>query len=400
MTTFIALATLLIVVAAALLARPLLRPPRAAPEMADRQAANVAILRDQLAELEHERSEGSLTDADFEQARKELQRRLLDEARPEAQPSRETAPSRKTALLVMLLLPLLGLGGYGLLGNPRALDPAARQPAPKVTAADIENMVARLATRLQANPDDPKGWVMLARSYKALGRYPEAAEAYGKGMAIVENDAELLADYAELLAITSSGFQGKPTELLDKALKLAPEDPQVLLLAGAAAGERGDFRKAVAYWEKVLPLMDPGSEEAEALGAALAQAREAVQKADKPATAPGPKISGEISLHPSLAGKVGADDILFIFARAEGGKGMPLAAIRQPAGKLPLRFSLDDSMALSADDRLSAHKRVTIEARIARAGTAQISSGDLFGRQTGVKPGAQEIRLVIDQVVP
>ena len=282
MTTFIALATFLIVVAAIPLALPLLRERSAPRDAADRQAANVAILRDQMAELEHDHREGSLSDTDFEQAKKELQKRLLEEARPETpvapDVARTLAPTKKTALIIIVLLPMISLGGYGLLGNPKAIDPAARQPAPKVTASDVENMVARLANRLRENPDDPKGWVMLARSYKALGRYAEAAEAYGKGFVLVEKDAELLADYAELLAITNNGFKGRPAELLDKALKLAPEDPQVLLLAGAAAGERGDFGTAVAYWEKVLPLMEPGSEEAEALGAALAQAREAAKR--------------------------------------------------------------------------------------------------------------------------
>lgn len=274
MTTFLALAALLIVAVAIPLALPLLRQRQNSTVAADRQAANIAILRDQLAELEHDRREGSLSDADFEQAKKELQKRLLEEAAPEPQVGKENAPARKTALVLIVLLPLVALGGYGVLGNPAALDPAAREPARRVTAADIEGMVARLAERLAQNPDDPKGWVMLARSYKALGRYPEAAEAYSKGMALVEKDATLLADYAELLAMTGDGFTGKPSQLIDKALKLAPEDPQVLLLAGAAAGQRGDFKAAVAYWEKVLPQLEPGSEEAEALGGALAEARQ------------------------------------------------------------------------------------------------------------------------------
>lgn len=286
MTTFIALATLLIVVAAVPLALPLLRQRGTASEAADRQAANIAILRDQMAELDHDRNEGSLSDADFEQAKKELQKRLLEEARPEGTTARETSPSRKTALAILLLLPLMGLGGYGLLGSPQALDPANRQPAPKVTADQIEGMVAKLAARLKENPDDPKGWLMLARSYKMLGRYPESADAFGKAMPMVEKDGALLGEYAEMLAITSDGFQGRPTELINKALKLTPDDPQILLLAGAAAGERGDFKAAVAYWEKVLPLLEPGSEEAEALSAALAQAREMIGR--KP-SAPSPR---------------------------------------------------------------------------------------------------------------
>lgn len=279
MTPFLALAALLIVVTAVLLAVPLLRRPKSADTGSERDAANLAIFRDQLAELEHERSEDSLTAADFEQAKTELQRRLLEEVKPAVPAGKEAAPSRKMALLVVVLVPLLGLAGYAHLGTPEALDPARTRPEHRVTAGEIENMVERLAQRLQQNPDDAKGWVMLARSYKMLGRYAESAAAYGKGFAVVENEPALLADYAEMLAISSGGFQGKAGELLDKALKLAPADPQVLLLAGAAAGERGDFKTAIAHWEKVLTLVDAGSEEAAALTAAIAQAREAQQGA-------------------------------------------------------------------------------------------------------------------------
>lgn len=278
MTTFIALATLLIVVAAIPLALPLLRRPRSEASGTDRQAANLAIFRDQLAELEHERNEGSLSAADFEQAKTELQRRLLEEASPAQQGGKEAAPARKTAILVILMLPLIGLGGYGLLGNPKALDPANTRPQERMSAEQIEGMVAKLADRLKQNPDDPKGWIMLARSYKMMGRYPEAAEAYSHAQSLVEQDPGLLADYAEMLAISGNGFKGKPTELLNKALKLSPEDPQVLLLAGAAAGERRDFKAAVAYWEKVMPQLEPGSEEAQALGAAIEQAKAVIAR--------------------------------------------------------------------------------------------------------------------------
>jgi cytochrome c-type biogenesis protein CcmH len=279
MTTFIALATLMTVAAAILLAIPLLRRPKGATEAGvDRGAINLDIFRDQLAELEAERDEGSLTAADFEQARTELQRRLLEDVKPELLPGKESAPSRKTAVLVCLLLPIAGLGGYALLGQPQALNPEQTKPHQQVTAAQIEGMVSKLAARLKENPDDPKGWVMLARSYKMMGRYPEAAEAYSHATTLVEKDPTLLADYAELLAISGEGFKGKPTELINKALKLAPEDPQVLLLAGAAAGERGDFKASVAYWEKVLPQLEPGSEEAEAIAAAITQAKEASQR--------------------------------------------------------------------------------------------------------------------------
>lgn len=266
MTVFAVFATLLIVVVAAFLLPPLWRGRKpAAASAADRQAANLVIFRDQLAELEREKAEGTLAEADFEQARRELQHRLLEEAQPDPAAAAESpAPSRKTAIALIVLLPILGLGGYALLGNPRGLDPALTAPQPQFTAGEIEGMVAKLAERLKANPDDMQGWLMLARSYKAMGRYAEAAEAFGKAEKVVVQDAGLLADYAETLAMGGSGetrsFRGKPRQLIDQALKLDAQNPHALLLAGAAAMESGERAKAVAYWERLLPMVEPGSE--------------------------------------------------------------------------------------------------------------------------------------------
>lgn len=403
MTPFIVLATLMIAVAAALLAIPLLRRPRVQTGSPDRSAANLTIFRDQLAELESERSEGSLTGADFEQARSELQRRLLDEVKPEIQAGKEASPSKKTALIVCVLLPLFALGGYALLGSPRALDPANTQPQARVSAAQIEGMVAKLAQRLKENPDDAQGWVMLARSYKTLGRIPEAAEAYSHATAMIDQDPQLLTDYADTLAQLNDGsMRGKPTELVARALKLNPDDAQSLMLAGMAAAEVRDFKAAMTHWTRLLSMLEPGSEDAAMLEDAIARVRSAAEsvKNSGKGGAAGSRISGEVTISAKLAAQVRPDDVLFVFARAESGQGMPLAAIRQTAGKLPLKFNLDDSMALPGGSKLSAHKTVTVEARIARSGEAKTASGDLFGRQTGVKPGKEGLKLVIDQVIP
>lgn len=403
MTTFISLATLMIIVATALLAVPLLRTPRIAADTADRNATNLSIFRDQLAELEHERSEGSLTAADFEQARTELQRRLLEDVKPESTNSKEAAPSRKTALIIMILLPLVGLGGYGLLGNPRALDPANTRPPERVTAAQVEGMVEKLAQKLKDNPGDTQGWVMLARSYKTLGRFAEAAEAYSHATEAIDKNPALLTDYADLLAQLNDGsMRGKPGELVKRALKLDPNDAQALMLAGVAAAELRDFNGAIAYWTRLLPMLEPGSEDATMVEDAIARVRSASETQGKGAgkAASGPRISGEVTVSPKLAAQLRPNDVLFVFARADSGPGMPLAVIRQSAGNLPLKFSLDDSMALPGGEKLSAHKSVTVEARIAKSGDAKTTSGDLFGRQTGIKPGKEGVKLVIDQIVP
>lgn len=230
---------------------------------AGRQQANLAIFRDQLAELERERREGALADGDFEQARRELQRRLLEEIEPaaDAPPPDAHAPSRKTAIAILVLLPIVAVVAYGMLGKPQALDPRQTAAQPKMTPEQIDAMVAKLAERMQANPDDLQGWLMLARSYKTLNRYEEAAAAYGKAEKVINDDPELLASYAETIAMASGqGLTGKAAQLIERALKLDPQQPHALFLAGAAAMEAGDTEKAIAYWEALLPQVEPGSE--------------------------------------------------------------------------------------------------------------------------------------------
>ncbi|MFT3848740.1 MAG: c-type cytochrome biogenesis protein CcmI [Propionivibrio sp.] len=414
---FVLIAALLLVVVLAIVVRPLWRSVREeAPTPGDRRAANLAIYRDQLAELERDRDEGSLAESDFVTARGELQRRLLDEAQPDVGVLRKNG-GRKAAYLLLLALPLLSAGGYLMLGRPQALDPANTQP--HVSAQQLDSMLVKLEDRLKANPDDTKGWVMLARSYKVLGRFADAAEAYGHGGPLLENDPVLLADYAEVLAQLTGKFDGKPTDLLAQALKIDPNEPQALFLAGSAASERKDFAAVVDYWGRLLPQLAAGSEEAKSLGEAVDKARaiaegqvgatadagnkSAVEKPVEPVATGAPAaetVSGEVTLSGKVASRASPDDLLFIFARADEGSRMPLAVIRAKVSDLPLQFALDDTMALPGGRKISELATITVEARVAKSGMAQSASGDLFGSVKGLKPGSKDVKVLIDQVQP
>ncbi|TMQ75647.1 c-type cytochrome biogenesis protein CcmI [Candidatus Accumulibacter phosphatis] len=400
MTAFLIAAALLVIAVIALLLPPLLRTPRFSGST-DQSEANLAIFRDQLAELERERREGSLAEADFAQAKSELQRRLLEEVPAQAAPATTDGGSRQTALALLVLIPLAAAAGYALLGEPRALDPLQRQA--RIAPEQIEAMLNSLVDKLQKNPDDHQGWVMLARSYKVLERFPEAAKAYERAAPLVDQDPALLADYADVLAQTQGGsLQGRPSELIERALRINPREPQALLLAGAAATDREQFAAAADYWSRLLELVEPGSEEANALTAAIGKAREfaaAQAGGAKPGASAG-AVSGEVTLSSKLAATVQPGDVLFVFARAEEGPRMPLAAQRARVADLPLRFEFDDSMALAGGKKISDFATIRIEARVARAGQAQSSSGDLFGTLSGVKPGSRNLRVLIDQVQP
>lgn len=280
MTVFLIVAAILVALTLLFLIVPLLRP-RAPGAEATRSAINAGIYRDQLAELERDFAGGGLNSADYEESRRELQRRLLEDAGGADAADARTQPARKSALAIGLALPIAAALAYFALGNIPALSPQSAQP-PKVTAQQIEDMVAKLAARMEQNPDDLKGWVMLARSYKAMGRYEESARAFGKAEKTVNEDPNLLSDYAEALALSTGGsLRGRPSELLARALRLDPDFPDALVLAGTAAYEREDYAAAAAHWERLLKQLPPDSEDAQSLSESIKKARAKAQKQPK-----------------------------------------------------------------------------------------------------------------------
>ncbi|MBZ4209763.1 MAG: c-type cytochrome biogenesis protein CcmI [Rhodoferax sp.] len=273
MTVFIAIATLLTLLALAWLVRPLLWPVKATGVSS--QGLNASIYRDQIEGLERDLARGAISAAECEAGRDELQLRLLDDteglANAPARYADNFLTGRLTAVLIALLLPLGSAGMYWWLGSPSAIDPVATQ---KANSDQVSSMVDALAERLKASPDDPKGWAMLARSYKVMGRFAEAEQAFLKAGDLVNTEPDLLVDYADLLAVRSNNnIEGKPLELVNKALSLNPQHPMGLMMSGVAAYRRNDFKLAVSQWEKLLLVLDPGSPDAQQVEADIAEAR-------------------------------------------------------------------------------------------------------------------------------
>src|SRR3990167_178104 len=167
MTGFLIAAAILVALTLLLLIAPLLRR-RAAGAEASRNAINAGIYRDQLAALERDFAAGGLDRPDHEASRGGRQRRRLEDASGSGRAAAHDQPARKSALAIGLSLPIAAALIYFALGNLPALSLENVQK-PKITAQQVEEMVAKLAERMEQSPDaDPKGWVMLARSYKAM----------------------------------------------------------------------------------------------------------------------------------------------------------------------------------------------------------------------------------------
>lgn len=273
MNVFIGISALLTLLVVAWLVRPLLRRPSGSGISSEK--LNADIHRDQLHALEADLARGVISQQDFETTRDELQLRLLDDTESfEASPKNKTAgfwTAKRTAGAVALSLPVLALGLYLQLGTPEAINPLATANS---NDHQMQTMIDKLAERLKANPNDPKGWAMLARSYKAMGRFEEAQQSFEKAGDIVKTDPDLLVDHAEVIAILAGNkLDGKPQQMIEEALRLNPEHPMGLMMSGVAAYQNADYKSAVTRWEKLLGMLPPDSPDAQQMQANIDDAR-------------------------------------------------------------------------------------------------------------------------------
>ena len=423
-------AFVLAAVVLAALVWPLLR--RRSSEAPGDEAAATAIFRDHKRQLDAEFAAGTLSAAERDAAQAELVARFGTELAVE--PAAAAAPSGRSrwiaAIAVAATVPIVAGVLYTMLGNPAAVNsvtvPVARNPHGEGSANDpkIVAMIDMLAEKMKANPDDPNGWVLLGRSYLKLGRYDDAAAAFAEAAKRMPEVAALLADQAEAIAMSQGkSLVGRPSELLKRALALDPNDPKTVAMSGAAAAERKDYDGAIKLYTHLKSMVQPGSEDAQQLDQVLAEleARKGGKSSPSVAAAPAPaapapvaaapaapaatsasggSVSGRVEIDSKLAAKMAPGDKLLIYARNAEGSRMPLAIMQGAAADLPKTFTLTDAMAMTPAQTISMAKSVVIEARISKGGTAMAQPGDLQGRSKPLSPGATNVRIVIDQIVP
>jgi len=408
-TAFVIIAVAMVTVALAWVLWPLLRATPA--RSVEHSAANVTIFKDQFADLDADLARGTISAEQHAESKSELERRLLDEARSPESMRIERYPPRWPAVIVTLIAPIAAAALYWQLGTPDALSPSAAhaQDDAQPSREQIDAMIAKVEQRLEKEPNNVEGWAILARTHYTMGNFQQAATAFAKLAELVPNDADLLADYADALAMSQGrSFAGKPMELIRTALKIDPNQWKALAMAGSEAFDRKDYKAAVEYWQRVqdtTPAESPirqriqGSiDEARSLGGMPPVAQAQRGGAASPSEAR--SVSGTVTLSPTLASKVRPDDSVFVFARPADGSRMPVAVVRARVSELPLQFTLDDSRAMAPTAKISALNEVIVNARVSRSGTAIPASGDLEGATEKVKVGTQGMSLVIDRAIP
>jgi cytochrome c-type biogenesis protein CcmH len=416
MNAFIAIAVILTLAVLALVLLPLVLKDRERQVGSSRELS-IAVLRDQLSDLEDQRKAGLLDTTMFVEEQAELERRALEDGSAGGSAAAFKS-GRKLALAAVLglAMPALVVGLYVKLGTPESLRPqaAAEAGSHALTPQQIEAMTAKLAERLQNNPDDGEGWLMLGRSYSSLRRFPEAAAAFGRATTLLPPSANLLADYADIMAMAQGRrLSGEPEKIIARALAIDPRHIKSLALMGSVAFERGDFGAAIQVWRSILTLVPPDSNVALSIGNSIADAERrmggtvaqsagpasAAPVAAAPVAAGGAAVSGTVALAPELVGKLPANATLFVFARGVDGSRIPLAMTRINGARLPYSFKLDDSNSMAPNVRLSGAKTVIIGARVSLGGEALAKPGDFEGFSVPVAVGANGVVVTIAGVV-
>lgn len=418
MMVFWIVAVLLIIAALLFLLPPLIQKGRGSKseDVFDRDELNATIFKDQLAELERDLSVSILSQEQFETAKHDLERSFLQNSNTETdQPVSQVDRiiGRSAAVVISILIPVTAVMLYNMLGSGEAgLHPEDARPQVQAEGHEgsLEEQVRTLQDHLQQNPDDAEGWTMLARSYYFLKQYGAAAETFARASSLQQDsNAELLTDYADALAMANGrNMAGRPYELVKKALTIEPLLQKALWLAGTATYQSGNFEPTLEYWVRLREIFPKGSENYQQMQKNIGEMQQnlgvpvdaVVQDVAAVSDAGGASISGVVRLDESLMLDAAIGDTLFIYARAASGPRMPLAIVRKTVKDLPFEFTLNDSMAMRPDMKLSRFEQVVVGARISKSGNAMPQPGDfqVVSQPMGVD-GVTGLELVISEIV-
>jgi len=423
MTVFWSLAAVMVMVALLFVLPPLLRKREVSA--VSRDDLNTEVIKSQLAELDADMDAGKLDQSQYTAARTDLEQELLYDLNTDGPALREPRSGRWATLLIIPLLPLCAVLLYQQIGSVELIERVQQartsQPQPEQqqlpSEASIDEMVAKLAARLQQQPDDLEGWVMLARTYTILKRYGEAETAYENVLRLGGENAGVLTDYADAMAMANGGmFSDQTGALLTRALELDPGNIKGLWLAGHWKNQSGAYAEAIDYWQQAAAKLPPGSEDAAVIAQQISdvQGQLGISAAPAPTVATttatadttadsvsGAVLSVHVALAPELATAAAAEDTVFIYARATQGPRMPLAIVRKQVKDLPVTVTLDDSQAMMPAMKLSNFEQVVVGARISKSGNAMPQSGDLQGSVSPVATQTTEkIQITINNNVP
>jgi len=379
-------------------------------ESINEKQENILIAKERLADIENQRRQGEISEAEYKVAKAEIEFALLEDTRQletERTHSEHVANSKlvqRSTYLVLSAIPFVALFLYQMWGSPDAInsvmpgpqatnaqDPHSASQAPANHSGDMDTMIAKLEEKLKQNPDNPNGWYILGRSYMVQKRYDKAVEAFTVLRKQVGDDPAVLLGLADAMTMVNNGdMRGEPFEMVKTALAAEPENTTALWLTGLGYQQSGDLNTALAHWQKLLPLLKDDPKSAQEVSMLIANAQQqlgiepgstpVVQVTDKPtavASTSDAKLSVAVSVDAQLKQKLSSDDYVMIYAQRVQGLKMPLAMVKVQVKDLPLKLELSDANALSPMNKLSGEQEVNVIARISKSGQAMKQPDDM-----------------------
>jgi cytochrome c-type biogenesis protein CcmH/NrfG len=327
------------------------------------------------------------------------------------------------------------------------------------SAGSMDNAVMALESRLARSGGSEADWDLLSKSYEFMGRSDDAAAAHEKRLpqgagaptsvelgdaiallaprspsaaahklivnadtARIKNDlaaasadyrqlvdmhemtADTWADFADVTAsLNGNSLVGAPEKYLQAALNLDPQHPKALWLLASLEHATGQYTQAVSTWKKLTTTLGPDSPNVKLIAANLAEDQQLADSRapdQKMAPTSGVAVRGEIVLSDALRAKVPAGLTLYILAKSVDSPGPPVAVLRTTTGSWPVKFELNDALAMFPERKLSTAGKVTVEARISKSGQATPQSGDLQGVTEPLNAAeGKPVRIVIERVI-
>ena len=372
--------------------------------------ANAKVYRDQILDLDREHDSGHISDEEWRQSRDELSMRLLEDTSAADDPVAKTEkPAVWTAVVLAVALPISAMGFYMWVGQPEALNPMALKSPEQVDQKDLTKLAETLADKLQSQPENLQGWVMLGRTYRTLENFDASLKAYDTALKLSADD-DLQLERIEVMAMQRQGnFDGEPWRVIREILQKDPQHFGALLTAGSASYAEGKYADSLKYWEQARKPLEANHPDLAGLENAIATVRDKMGLPAKaastgpsvPATASTLNVSGQISLSAALKAKASPNDAVFVYATPANGDRMPLAIMKTTVSQLPMNFTLDDSTAMTPERKLSTAGEVFIKVRVSKSGNAMLQSGDLTGGSEGpVKVGSKGLKIEIKDQMP
>ena len=372
--------------------------------------ANAKVYRDQISDLDREHDSGHISDEEWQQSRDELSMRLLEDTSAADDPiAKAEKPAVWTAVVLAVALPISAMGFYMWVGQPEALNPMALKSPDQVDQKDLAKMALTLADKLQSQPENLQGWVMLGRTYRTLENFDAALRAYDTALKLSADD-DLQLERIEVMAMQRQGnFDGEPWRVIREILQKDPQHFGALLTAGSASYAEGKYADALKYWEQARKPLEANHPDLAGLENAIATVREKMGLPAKAASTSSSglaaastlNVSGQISLSAALKAKASPNDAVFVYATPANGDRMPLAIMKTTVSQLPMNFTLDDSTAMTPERKLSTAGEVFIKVRVSKSGNAMPQSGDLTGGSEGpVKVGSKGLKIEIKDQMP